>query len=528
VELLDVCSSVTDGDHQAPPKAKDGIPFLVIGNMNTGRLNLAASRFVPESYYRALDPTRSPRRGDVLYSVTGSFGIPAPVNTDLPFVVQRHIAIIRPAQPISGELLAYVLATPEVFAQAAQVATGTAQRTVPLGGLRRFRIPIPPQKEQTRLVHALDSYFSRLDDAVATLERVQRNLKRYRASVLKAAVEGRLVPTEAELAREEGRDYEPADVLLTRILEERKSRWIEQEAEKGRARAESKAAKAGKAWTKADDQAALTKDRTTAAKKYKEPDSPETSNLPELPEGWCWATVDQFSIDVRYGSSAKTSSALEDGVPVLRMGNIVEGRIDFGVLKYLPQDHEEFPDLLLQSGDLVFNRTNSAELVGKTAVYRRSDLTCSLASYLIRVRVGECILPEYVSFFINSLAGRRWIASVVSQQVGQANVNGTKLKGCVVPLPPAAEQVRIVQEAERLLSISFAVEKVVLMNIDRSERLRQSILKWAFEGKLVDQDPNDEPASVLLDRIKAEREAAEAAAKAKKKPGRTKRKKKPA
>jgi type I restriction enzyme S subunit len=239
-------------------------------------------------------------------------------------------------------------------------------------------------------------------------------------------------------------------------------------------------------------------------------------------------TVEQLASEVRYGSSAKTSSAMNDGVPVLRMGNIVDGRLDFGALKYLPQEHEEFPDLLLQSGDLLFNRTNSAELVGKTAVYRRSDLRCSLASYLIRVRFGEGIVPEYVSFFINSLAGRRWIASVVSQQVGQANVNGTKLKGCVVPMPPAAEQMRIVEETERLLSISFAVEQAALADSERSQRLRQSILKWAFEGKLVDQDPNDEPASILLDRIKAERETAQAATKPKKKPARKPRKKKSA
>ena len=110
------------------------------------------------------------------------------------------------------------------------------------------------------------------------------------------------------------------------------------------------------------------------------------SELPELPEGWCWATVDQVSTTVKYGSSAKTSLDLE-GVPVLRMGNIQEGTLNLERLKHLPLDHSEFPKLLLANGDLLFNRTNSAELVGKTAVYRGRPDPCSFASYLISVRM---------------------------------------------------------------------------------------------------------------------------------------------
>jgi type I restriction enzyme S subunit len=129
------------------------------------------------------------------------------------------------------------------------------------GTIEELGLPIPPSSEQQRIVEAIESYFTRLDDAVATLERVERNLKRYRASVLKSAVEGRLVPTEAALARQEGRDYEPASVLLERILNERRRRWVES-GKKG---------------------------------KYQDPEPPDTTNLPELPEGWCWATVDQLA-----------------------------------------------------------------------------------------------------------------------------------------------------------------------------------------------------------------------------------------
>ena len=227
------------------------------------------------------------------------------------------------------------------------------------------------------------------------------------------------------------------------------------------------------------------------------------------PDGWAPATIDQIATETTYGTSARTGS--EGAVPVLRMGNIFSGRLDLKALKYLPTSHEEFPSLLLESGDLLFNRTNSAELVGKSAVYQGVPNPCSFASYLIRIRLSKEIDARFIAFCLNSSRGRAWVTSVVSQQVGQANVSGGKLRKCTIPLPPAPEIDRIVAEVERRLSVVENLEAVVDTNLNRAERLRQSILKRAFEGKLVPQDPNDEPASVLLDRIRAERLAAEAA-----------------
>ncbi|HET6381848.1 MAG TPA: restriction endonuclease subunit S, partial [Armatimonadota bacterium] len=207
---------------------------------------------------------------------------------------------------------------------------------------------------------------------------------------------------------------------------------------------------------------------------------------------------------------AKTSDDVE-GVPVLRMGNIQRGALDLSSLKYLPENHAEFPELLLAGGELLFNRTNSPELVGKCAVYRGTPTRCSYASYLIALELLPGCHPDYLSYFVNSTLGRLWVASVVIQQVGQANVNGTKLKALVFPLPPVAEQHRIVAEVDRRLSIIDGLEAGVEANLKRAERLRQSILKRAFEGNLVPQDPNDEPASVLLERIRAERMRGESA-----------------
>lgn len=139
---------------------------------------------------------------------------------------------------------------------------------------------------------------------------------------------------------------------------------------------------------------------------------------------------------VQYGTSAKCHDQPgSDDIPVLRMGNIRDARIDWNNLKYLAQEHSDLPKLLLQRGDLLFNRTNSAELVGKSAVVEE-DARASFASYLIRVRLRPSVDPHWANIVINSPQGRAYVASCVSQQVGQANVNGQKLKAFPLPVPP--------------------------------------------------------------------------------------------
>ena len=395
--------------------------------------------------------------------------------------------IVFPSQTsLDNAYLKYFLNQWEFVSFVTRLNTGDRPR-VDFGQFADYPFPLAPLAEQRRIVAEIETQFTRLDASVAALRRAQANLKRYRASVLKDACEGRLVSTEAELARSEGRDYEPAAVLLERILAERRTRWESQEKKRG---------------------------------KYQEPSAPDTSALPELPEGWVCAMVEQLSSRIQYGTSNKAGPDLL-GVPVLRMGNIQNGELDFSDLKYLPSQNEEVGKTLLNPGDLVFNRTNSPELVGKSAVYKEGHPTACFASYLIRVSFPEVCVPDYVCFFINSQHGRSYIAQVRTQQVGQANVNGTKLAAMPIPLPPLAEQRRIVAEVERRLSVIQQAEATVEASLARAERLRQSILKQAFSGKLVPQDPDDEPASVLLERIRAGREAEAEASRAAKGKSRT-------
>jgi len=161
-----------------------------------------------------------------------------------------------------------------------------------------------------------------------------------------------------------------------------------------------------------------------------------------------------------------------------------DGNLDYTRLKFLPSDHCEFPELLLTHGDILFNRTNSAELVGKTAVYFDTGQPTSFASYLIRLRVVG-YLPELVSAYINSEYGREWIRSVVNQQVGQANVNGTKLRELGIPLPPIEEQREIWARVKKAFEVMDKVLWETLRATRLIDRLDQAALVKAFRGQLL-------------------------------------------
>lgn len=388
-----------------------------------------------------------------------------------------------PGTGLSSDYLYYWLSSAKQHAEA--LASGTT--FLEISGAKAALIPLPlaPAAEQTRIVAKLEELLSDLDAGVAELKAAQKKLAQYRQSLLKAAVEGALT---AEW-RQQHPPTETGAQLLQRILLERRARWEAKQLAKFKQQGKTPP----KDWQK----------------KYPEPVQPDTTNLPELPQRWVWASIEQLTAEQKYGSSSKTNEN-SAGVPILRMGNIQDGDLDFSNLKYLPVDHDEFPRLYLQDGDLLFNRTNSPELVGKTAVYRSQISPCSFASYLISVRFSQSYIPELASTFLNSVYGKHWIKSVVVQQVGQANVNGSKLSALAIPLPPFEEQKEIVSLLQNQINAVIEQVKNVDISLKQSAAQRQNILRAAFAGQLVPQDPNDEPASVLLERIRAERTARDA------------------
>ena len=192
-QLGDYCE-VTDGDHMPPPKSKTGYPFITISNIDKDlyKINFEDTFFVPEDYFKNLKDNRKPKKGDVLYTVTGSYGIPVLINGEKEFCFQRHIGLLRPNSSLSSEYLFYWILTPKAKSLADEVATGTAQRTVSLGSLRTFEIPLPPLEEQKNIVAHLDSLSEKVHQLEEIYTKQLANCDELKQSLLQKAFEGEL------------------------------------------------------------------------------------------------------------------------------------------------------------------------------------------------------------------------------------------------------------------------------------------------------------------------------------------------
>jgi type I restriction enzyme S subunit len=402
----------------------------------------------------------------------------------------------------------YILSNSFVRAVTAASGSRTVLPKTNQEQLADIRVPVAPLSEQVRIADVVESYLTRLDAAADGLKRVEANLKRYRASVLKAAVEGRLVPTEAALAKQEGRPYEPASVLLARILKERRRRWEDSELAGLKAKGE-------------------TPKNDKWKERYQQPNAPGDS-LPVLPEGWCWVTLDAFLARIETGKSFKCLERppTDREVGVVKVSAVTGGAYDEHESKTCLNPEFVDEDLFVREGDLLFSRANTIQLVGAAVIARVVTKRLMLSDKILRLRTVTQEHDPWVLAVLRSQIGRRQIEALsTGNQESMRNIGQDRIRQICVPLPPAAEIERILLALADAHSISDASAQMIERAGTRTLRLRQSILKWAFEGKLVDQDPNDEPASVLLARIKAERAAAAAAPVTSRRPSaRTKRK----
>jgi len=410
---------------------------------------------------------------DIVISRAGSVGVShllsyIPVET----VFASYLIRFRPNKEIDPQYVAYFLQTSKYWASIHEQSVGIALANVNARKLEAIEFPIAPLPEQQRIVAAIEQQFSRLDAGVAALRQAKKKLKRYRAAVLKVAVEGKLT----EAWRAEHPATEPARKLLERILAERRAKWGADLREKG---------------------------KDPARVRYVEPKEPDVESLPELPEGWCWATVEQVSeriVDCLHS----TPVFGESGYMCIDTNCIKPGRIVYEKVRYVDEatfverNHRMKP----QENDVLFSREGA--LLG-IAVTVPANLEFCLGQRMMIFRLGSCIEAKYYENALNSSVFRSQYAREITG-TASPHLNIGDICEFAIPLPPLSEQQIIIEETERRLSIVEELTTTVEANLKRAERLRQSILKEAFAGRLVPQDPNDEPASVLLERIRGERD----------------------
>ncbi|MEI6279137.1 MAG: restriction endonuclease subunit S [Verrucomicrobiae bacterium] len=345
----------------------------------------------------------------------------------------------------------YYLQRAKEFAVA--LASGTTFLEISGKNAARLPIPVPPLPEQRRIVAEIEKQFTRLEAGVAALRRVQANLKRYRATVLKAACEGHLVPTEAALARSPRSTkngppaYETGEALLARILAERRQNW------QGRGQ-------------------------------YKEPAAPKTADLPTLPEGWTWATAQQLNLANRpcaYGV-LQPGEDVPDGVPFVRVGDINNGKVELANMKRISTTiAAQYPRTKLHGGELAITLVGA---IGRTAIIPDSLAGGNTARAVGIIPLTKQANAHWIEIWFRNPTKNAEMDSK-SHEVARKTLNLEDVRVASVALPPLAEQTRIVAEVERRLSVVEELESVVTANLQRATRLRQAILQQAFTGRLL-------------------------------------------
>jgi type I restriction enzyme S subunit len=465
------------------------VPYLRVANVQRGFLDLTEVKTIlAES--DEIDALRL-MAGDVLFTEGGDRDklgrgwvwnneIADCIHQNHIFRARLHLAAIEPR---------FVSWHGNYFGQ--KWFTQTGKQTTNLASinksiLRQFPVPVAPLNEQRRIADRIDELFADLAAGVAALERVRRNLKRYRSAVLHAAVTGRLT---AAWRAQHGPTDEPGPKLLERILAERRRQWesrtLERCAKEGR--------QPPKDWRE----------------RYPEPVALKTEELPGLPQAWSLASVDQLGW-VQLGRQ-RSPRKRSDKYPTkyIRAANLTENGLNLSDVLDMEFEPHELETYRLAGGDVLLSEASgSASQVGKPVVWHDELPNCAFQNTVLRLRPVVVTSDYLQTFFLHCY--RNQIFANVARGVGINHLSAAKFSKLAVTLPPLAEQAAIVEVVQEKLSQIDALEAEVDRGLTRAGRLRQAILKAALEGKLVAQDPNDEPASILLARLKSETAAASA------------------
>lgn len=372
--------------------------------------------------------------------------------------VNNHAHILRGNDAIENAFLCHQLNAVNYRG----FVSGTTRLKLTQASMKELPLRVPPLPEQLRIVEKIETLFARLDKGEEAVREVQKLLTRYRQSVLKSAVTGQLT---ADWRAEREGELEDGDDFLSRLLIERRDNW-------------------------------------TGRGKHKEAPVADAENLPELPKEWVWATLAQIT-NLKGGVTVDRKREPKDPVtlPYLRVANVQNGYLDLDEIKEITVDREKAEQCLLQDGDILLNEGGDLDKLGRGWVWHSQIDPCIHQNHVFR---GRPILPDisskFVSYYANAF-GQGFFMDKGKQSVNLASISLTAISGLPIPLPPASEQAEIAKRISAKLREIDGVRNWCETELKRSASLRQSILKDAFAGRLVPQDPSDEPASALLARI---------------------------
>lgn len=479
IRLGDVCEPSQYG-YTAKAGPSGNIRFLRTTDITSGPIDWDSVPFCTVD-----DETREKyllHDGDVVISRAGSVGYSCLIREPQPSVFASYLIRFRPK--INADYFKYFLLTPNYWSAIGEQSLGIAVQNVNATNLSEIDVPIAPAAEQTRIVAKLEELLSDLDAGVAELKTAQKKLGQYRQSLLKAAVEGALTAD----WRTKNTPAETGAQLLERILTERRARWEAKQL----AKFKEQGKKPPKDWQK----------------KYPEPVQPDISELSELPEGWVWASVDCLLSDIETGKSFKCEERPPHAheVGVVKVSAVSWGEYNEQESKTCHDESKVRPELFVNEGDFLFSRANTIELVGACVIAKSVTKRVMLSDKILRLILVDDELKTWLLTLLRSEFGRQYIERLASgNQESMRNIGQERLRQIPVPLPCSDE----ITKASELLSENILAaqeqEHAIIISLKQSTAQRQNILRAAFAGELVPQDPNDEPARVLLERIRSER-----------------------
>lgn len=460
---------------------KDGLPFFQ-GKTEFGAIYPKINKYCSK-------PNKIAEEGATLLSVRAPVG---PTNlAKTRCCIGRGLAAIHPIGGVDPKFIFLLLRSIEL--NLAGEGTGSTFKAITKAYVDELTFAVPPLNEQKRIVAKIEELFSELDNGIAALKTAREQLKVYRQSVLKHAFEGKLT---AKWREENADKLETPEQLLTRIQQERDTRY-QRQLEEWKAAIEGWEAK-GKEGKKPG--------KPKKSAQLKNVVEADCVDYPTLPAGWSYVRLGMLMDEPAYGTSAKCEyESGEQGV--LRIPNMINGAINDSDLKFASFEKGEVDHLRLAEGDILTIRSNgSISLVGSCALINKKDTQHIFAGYLIRLRLNpSLVLSSFLLSVMSSHLLRKQIEAAAKSTSGVNNINSGELQNLIIPLPSVDEQRNLLIHMDALTPSVNATEGELVNQLKKAETLRQSILKKAFSGKLVPQDPNDEPASELLARIKTEK-----------------------